>query len=188
MIDHQELFFNIIGINKSMSSIHNKAFLFCIVVLIIPHLFFFSGCENHGLSPNDASADPGFGGIITFISALPPSDSLKDLRVVAFRNYPPQNIILDVTSGKAVYTDSTIAQTSVTVRYQIQNSNTIGMFKYIVVVQQYGTNIFTDWRVVGVYSKINDKTVPGSIEISGNSFLDHIDIPVDFYNLPPQPF
>lgn len=150
-------------------------------------IILLAGCD-HGLSPNDAAEEPGFGGTITLLSSWPPADSVKDLRVVAFRNYPPQNLVLEITQGTAVYTDTTLLPLRARIAYAIRKSTVTGPFQYIVVAQQYGNNIFSDWRVVGVFSLVNDKTRPGAIDIPQGRFLTGIDIPVDFYNLPPQPF
>ncbi len=154
---------------------------------ILLMLLLLAGC-GEGLSPNDAAEMPGFGGTIRIVSAWPPADSVKDLRVVAFRNYPPQNLVLEVTQGTAVYTDSSLATFRPQIDYAIRRSTVTGAFQYIVVAQQYGSNLFADWRVVGVYSLTGDKTRPGAITIPQGKFLQGIDIPVDFYNLPPQPF
>lgn len=161
---------------QSLSSL----FIIILALLII-------SCEG-GLSPSDASIDPGFGGSVHVISKWPPADSLKDLRVIAFRKYPPTSILDDVMNGNAVFTDTTLALNTILIDYKIQKSDLSGTFKYIVVVQQFGLNIFADWRVVGVYSKTNDKTKPDEITVPQNAFLSHVDIEVDFYNLPPQPF
>jgi hypothetical protein len=163
--------------------VRNIPILF-LIILLLP------GCADHGLSPSDSDSDklPGFGGVIRVKSQLPPSDSLRDLRVVAFRNYPPLNIVLDVASKKAVFTDTTIVIKGDISSYRIQNSDAIGEFKYVVVAQQFGPNIFTDWRVVGVYTTTMDVTKPSSISVPLGTFLSAIDIDVDFYNPPPQPF
>lgn len=158
-----------------------------IVAILLSTLFFFIGCD-HGISPTSESVEPGFGGTIRVISPWPPADSIRDLRVVAFRNYPPQNILVEVSSGNAVFSDSTLTSREKIIPYKIQQSKVTGTFQYVVLAQQYGSNVFTDWRAVGVYSPTNDPTKPGSITVPQNTFLPNIDITVDFTKLPPQTF
>lgn len=158
---------------------------------LLPTFLLLSRCD-HGLNPNEAAnniaSTPGFGGIVRIVSALPPPDSLRDLRVVAFRNYPPKDIVLEVATKQAVFTDSTLNFKDKVISYKIQQAEVIGEFKYVVVAQQYGANILTDWRVVGVYTITSDVTKPSSIMIPTGTFLNNINMDVDFYNLPPQPF
>ena len=160
-------------------------------IFLIPTLFLLSRCDP-GLDPNEAAnniaSTPGFGGIVRIVSALPPTDSLRDLRVVAFRNYPPKDIVLEVATKQAVFTDSTLNFKDKIISYKIQQAEVIGEFKYVVVAQQYGANILTDWRVVAVYTITSDITKPASINIPAGIFLNNINMDVDFYNLPPQPF
>lgn len=160
-------------------------------IIALPILLLLSRCDN-GLDPNQAAnniaSTPGFGGIVRIVSALPPPDSLRDLRVVAFRNYPPKDIVLEVATKQAVFTDSTLNFKDKIISYKIQQAEVTGEFKYVVVAQQYGTNILTDWRVVGVYTITSDVTKPASINIPAGTFLNNINMDVDFYNLPPQPF
>jgi hypothetical protein len=65
-------------------------------------LIFLQSC-NHGLKPTEVelpptAEKPGFGGIVFFKGTWP--DTIYDLRVVSFRNYPPQGILNEVHAGK----------------------------------------------------------------------------------------
>ena len=48
---------------------------------------FLAGCD-HGLAPPSENQRTAISGTITYQN-WPPADSLKDLRLVAFKEYPP---------------------------------------------------------------------------------------------------
>jgi hypothetical protein len=163
-----------------------------VVVLVLLIFLFAVRCE-HGLSPSDARQIPkdvtGISGVIIYKN-WPSLDSLKNLRLVAFRNFPPQNILAEVLSGQAVVYPP--IDTSAHLLYNVAfEEYTMPLapdtFKYIVVAQQYGDNLVTDWRAVGQYDTDTD-SLPTSIIIEENSLLENININVDFKNLPIQPF
>lgn len=152
-----------------------------------------AGC-NRGLAPTQASTSvvqPGFGGTVRFISAWPPSDSVQDLRVVAFYNYPPTNIFTEVTGGQAeVYpaigaTGLSKFVDSLSYKFTLDSAAT---FRYVVVAMQYGSNILQDWKVVGAYGYSHGVGQPDSVVVPAGSFVNGIDIDVDFKNTPPTPF
>lgn len=159
---------------------------------ILASLFFFH-CNDHGLQPAPA-VEPGFGGVIHYTN-WPPLDSLKDLRLIAFREFPPQNIIADVVSGRA-YVFPRINEPSDRVRallpYFVDSTFYAfhappGRYAYVVVAQQFGDSLFKDWRAVGQYDLDSDLTIPTELDVSDNSFRTGIDIRVDFWNPPPNP-
>lgn len=150
-----------------------------------------SGC-NRGLSPTQASASVqmGFGGTIHFVSAWPPADSLYNLKVVAFRTYPPKNIITEITSGGAeVYppalTSLPDSVDSVSYSFKLDSA---AVFRYVAVALQYGSSIYQDWKVVGAYGYSHGVGQPDSVIVPSGSFINGIDINVDFKNTPPTPF
>lgn len=150
-----------------------------------------SGC-NHGLSPTQASttAQPGFSGTVHFLSAWPPADSVQDLRVVAFYNYPPTNIFNEVTDGQAkVYPALNANKVSLFVdslSYSF-NIDSAGTFMYVAVAIQDGSNYLQDWTVVGAYGYSHGVGQPDSVVVPANTFVKGIDIDVDFKNRPPNP-
>lgn len=161
-------------------------------IIISSILFFLIQCE-HGLSPSDAKQIPkdvtGISGFILYKN-WPSSDSLKNLRLVAFRNFPPQNILADVLAGQAIVYPP--IDTSAHLLYNVPfEEYTMSLppdtFKYVVVAQQYGDNIATDWRAVGQYD-IDTDSLPTAIIIGNGTFLESININVDFENPPIQPF
>jgi len=145
------------------------------------------GCDE-GLAPDPPVSElPGFSGTVSVISEWPTSDSVRDFRVVAFRSYPPSDIRTEVINGTAVFSDE-LAYATTQQQYTIANAQLHGVYEYIVVAQQYGANLFMDWRVVGVFTTSGDVTQPSSVDLGTGRFLRGIDIEVDFDSLPPQPF
>ncbi len=146
------------------------------------------GCDE-GLGPRPVPVG-AFSGVITY-AHWPPADSLKDLRLVAFKSYPPKNILNDALSGNAVVYPA-IGDTSLvpffvdSLRYTVVLA--AGTYQYVAVAPQYGPILTTDWRAVGQYVTDPSQTTPSPIEITANDTLRNINIHVDFANLPPQPF
>ena len=155
---------------------------------LLSGILIFSRCD-HGLSPADATVVTGISGEITYEDNWPPADSLKDLRLVAFKKFPPRNIVLEVLSGEAIVyppIDSASLQFYVTSQeYSMELPP--DTFEYIVVAQRYGDDVFNDWRAVGQYDTDED-SLPTPIILKENTFLKNINIHVDFENLPIQPF
>lgn len=120
----------------------------------------------------------------------PPRDSLHDLRLVAFRVFPPSNIVSEVLLGRAVVYpplgDTALVPFFVdSLRYQF--SLPAGEYKYVVVAQQYGPTVTTDWRAVGQYDLDSNYAVPSPVMVIADSTVVGIDIRVDFSNPPPPP-
>ena len=149
-----------------------------------------AGC-NEGLNPDSAVVE-GFGGTITYISKIPPADSLRDLRVVAVPYYPIDttfsSILLKVTQGIISYSPATIAAGDSGTVNHYQMVVKPGTYNYVAVVQQYGSDVFTQWKVVSVYGATHGTTAHAVVVVNNNTFIDHINFVVDFYHLPPQPF
>jgi len=157
----------------------------CFIFLIMGFMVIAS-CD-HGLSPEVADIDPGFQGELRVMSTWPPKDSVRDLRVVAFRNYPPKDILSEVINGSAVFSDE-LPYGETSISYLIQDETLSGAFSYIVVAQNYGGDPFQDWRAVGVYTLSGDVRQPTALDLGSGNFISEVDITVDFYDLPPQPF
>lgn len=149
--------------------------------LVLCLVLSFASCD-HGLELPPA-VKPGFGGRISYRGKWPPPDSIKILAVVAFKHFPPSNIVGDVISGEAVF-DTTLKRN---VEFQDFGFFTEpGTFEYIVVAQQYGPDIFSQWRVVGVYTEDPDRIRPKSVSVGKETFVPNVNISVDFDHLPPQ--
>jgi hypothetical protein len=159
------------------------------VILLCACAVVLASCE-HGLSPVPESAgkpQPGIAGHVTVVSTWPPKDSLFDLRVVIFRTYPPAGILQEFLAGKLRFSDPLPLNTG-GFDYSLRADDLEGVFAYVVVAQQYGSNPFENWRVVGVYAPTGDLTKPGAVDLGTGKFVSGIDITVDFLHLPPQPF
>lgn len=162
-----------------------------LLFLVIPVLLY--RC-NHGLSPSDSHNDnpqnlSGISGTIIYKN-WPPADSLVDLRLIAFRKFPPQNIFGEIISGEAIVYPP--IDTSAHLRFNVLFEEYImelpvDTFEYIVVAHQYGDNLFADWQAVGQYDPDSD-SLPDPVIVIQDSLLENIRINVDFQNLPYQPF
>lgn len=155
-------------------------------IFFAPFLLFLLSCD-HGLKPSEVGAttyeEPGFGGTVYFKGTWP--DTVYDLRVVAFRNYPPSDIINEVLGGKAKFSQSLPKKVDST-KYEVLADT--GKWEYIAVALQYGPNIFSDWKAIGVYDTTEYDTIPTPIYIPYGKFIRGINITCDFDNPPPQPF
>ncbi len=155
--------------------------------LYIIFAFILCSC-NEGLAPPPPIAKSFINGMITYKNGQdkwPPIDSVKDIRVVAFKNYPPKNIIAEITNGDAFFTES-MPKFVDTSSYSIEFTKPPIYVKYLVVAQQTGS--FMEWRAIGVYTLSGDVSKPDSIYVSPGKVINNININVDFDNLPPQPF
>jgi hypothetical protein len=165
-----------------------------VFVLMLFGVLVFPGCDEGIQAPpeNSAAGGPrvsGFSGTIRYKN-WPPPDSLVDLRLVAFTQFPPTNIVADALTGKAIVYPP-IGQSSLpfnvdTVHYFVPA--VAGVYPYVVVAQQYGSNVFQDWRAVGQYDLDTNLAVPSAIQVPTDDTLKHVDINVDFSHRPPQPF
>jgi hypothetical protein len=136
-------------------------------------------CEG-GLEPPIEEPNPTgvITGTITYSGDWPPEDSLVDLRFVPLKSIPQtaQDIFSDIEN--LVFSE----QLNFYVEQDtfIVNDVPNGVYVYNTIAQQYGNNIFADWRPVGLYNA-ND----GIIIVDGDT--TSITIHVDFENLPPFP-
>ena len=156
---------------------------FLLLACIIP------GCDE-GLAPSSTatvSSSYGISGTIHFRN-WPPADSVVDLRLAALKEHPSSNIVGDVQSGKARFTENSLPYGVDSASYTLLLSPLPpGTFSYIGVAQRFGSDIYTDWRVVGIYYANGDTTAPGSVVVPVDSIVHGVNIYVDFHDLPPQP-
>ena len=152
-------------------------------------IIFIYECD-HGLEPptGPASNITGISGLISY-SNWPPADSLFELRLVVFKNYPPTNIVAELLNQQAVVypalADSSLPYFTDTTSFILEL--TAGTYEYIVVAQQYGPDLYADWRVVGQYDKDLDP-LPSSVTVKNGKLLENINVNVDFDNPPNQVF
>lgn len=160
------------------------------VFIIIFITIFFIECDK-GLSPYDVEQVPaGISGIVYFQN-WPIQDSLYDIRVVAFRNYPPQNIVEEVLTGSAIVfpglsEPDTISFYIDSLAYSMKME--AGLWEFLAVAQQFGPDLYNDWRVAGQYVETEHDSLPSPIILEEGEFLSDLNIHVNFDSLPPQPF
>lgn len=148
---------------------------FFIAILIL------TSCQE-GLAPIEKAIIQG---TIHFKGEFPPDSLLKDIRVVAFQKYPPQDIVSEVLNGRAIFTGSLLPIKNNQSNYRIEIENYPLVIEYFVVARQYGT--LFDWDVIGIYSKDTIDYKPEKITISRASVYN-IDFEVNFNKKLPQPF
>lgn len=156
-----------------------KHFRIISVFLLLSVLLILINCEG-GLEPPIKDENPTgvITGVVTYSGTWPPADSLEDLRFVPLKSVPQtaQDIFADINN--LVFSEK--------LDYYVERDSFIvedvknGVYVYNAIAQQYGGNIFADWRPVGLYTD-ND----GIIIVDGDT--TSITIHVDFQNLPPFP-
>jgi len=146
------------------------------------------GCDE-GIAPVEVKPVTEAHGIqgTLYFTNWPPTDSIVDLRLVAFMNYPPQDIYTEVIQGRAKYSDALPLAVDSSTYTLILNPLPADSIRCIAVGLQFGPNIQTDWRMVGLYYNPGDSALPGRIFIPADSIVTGINISVDFQKLPPQP-
>lgn len=122
------------------------------------------------------------GGIESWVNA----DSVYGIRVVAFKKFPPDDVIQEILIGNAYFTLESLPLFVDSSSFEIEISDAPSDLQYIAVAQQFADSI-TAQRVVGIYSQSGDNTKPSVLRVEPQkSYFIRID--VDFNNLPPQPF
>jgi hypothetical protein len=148
-------------------------------------LILFS-CDD-GLSPDEST--PSFTGIsgTVYFQNWPapgnaPPDSMADVRLILFPDFPPSSIQDEIISGRAIVYPG-LNENKLT--FYIDSLNfqiplTPGTYEYFSVAHQYGPNLFQDWRVVGHYDTTPQDTLPTSLTITSGQHLEDIFILADF--------
>jgi hypothetical protein len=165
-------------------------FFMCKKLPIIFFLIIFIYECDHGLEPPTGSTSDitGISGLISY-NNWPAADSLFELRLVVFKNYPPTNIVAELLNQQAfVYpalADSSLPYFVDTTSFILEL--TADTYEYIVIAQQYGPDLYVDWRVVGQYDTDLDP-LPSSVTVENGKLLENINVNVDFANPPNQVF
>ncbi len=162
----------------------NKILLTVLLLAVL-----FTACDK-GIAPREPGLEEsGIQGTI-FFQNWPPPDSLFDLRLVAFREFPPENIILEIVNQQAFAYPS--INDSLGLPFYVERTDfefelPAGQYGYLVVAQRYGENLFSDWRAVGQYD-VDSDSLPSPLRVPENRMVRNIFISVDFDHLPIQPF
>lgn len=153
--------------------------------LMIVSAMVLLGCQE-GLSPLNQPKTSFISGKIIVISgneSWPSPDSVLEIRVVAFKDFPPKDVLNEIISNNAYFTD-TLPLFRDTINYTLKIDNPPVRINYLATVLRFGTIL--DWKVIGFYTLDNKNPQPIFVK-SGDS-LTNINIFVDFFNNPPQPF
>jgi hypothetical protein len=161
-------------------------------ILLLPvFLLLLDGCD-HGLEPS-RPVQPGFSGLIRFQGAWP-ADTLE-IRLIASQAWRTFTSFTEIIT-LVVNTDSVkiypppadpglpMGRDSVYYEFPVPAST----YRYIAVVQRFGTNPFADWRIIGVYDGGSGTQEPVDVVVPTNQIVPDINILVDFNNPPQQPF
>jgi hypothetical protein len=167
----------------------NRFFKICnTYYLAISLLLGLIACDG-GLYPPEPAQKAFVAGTITYKngkSDWPPADSVIELRLVGFRNYPPGDILSELTKGNAFFTQDTLPRFVDSSSFSLEISKPPVELKYIAVAQRYGSIL--QWKAIGVFTLTGDNTIPSPLIVKPGDNIRNINIIVDFKNLPPQPF
>lgn len=163
-----------------------------ISILFLFLLLFYCGCDNTGLNPNEYQ-EPGFSGTITFSGSIPPADSLRDLRLIAVPYYPIDSTFVEIfdkiiNQGIIPFSEGLSGKVTPGGSFEYTLNVKPQTYFYVALVQNYGINFLTDWRVVSVYGYTSLSPNPVPITVLDGKMLQGINFIVDFYSLPTQPF
>jgi hypothetical protein len=148
-------------------------------------------CDKGLEPPSDQppSQSSAISGLITYKN-WPSLDSLRDLRIVLFRTFPPGNIISEVLNGNAVV-HPPLGDTALVPFYvdslRFAFGLPPGVYEYVAVVQQYGPSVYNNWRPVGQYDLDTNLSVPTPVTVPAGDTLRDVAIAVDFIHRPPMP-
>jgi len=144
-----------------------------------------------GLDPNEVRPYSGIRGTVTYVggSAAWPTDSIYDVRVVAFEEKPLESaaVLASIILQRAAFSPVRLPFRVSSTSYEIEVLATPRTFTYVVVAMQNGPNFQTDWVMLDVYSATGNVSDPSIVIIPSGGTVN-IDFRVDFSNLPPQPF
>jgi hypothetical protein len=145
-----------------------------------------SACDE-GLSPDDSAPSfTGVSGTVYFENwpspNTPPPDSIADVRLILFPDFPPSSIEDEILSGRAVLFPG-INEDKLT--FYIDSLNfkialSPGTYEYFAVAHQYGPNLFADWRVVGHYDTTPQDTLPTPLTVASGEHLEDLIITANF--------
>ncbi|MCX7879211.1 MAG: hypothetical protein N2517_00935 [Ignavibacteria bacterium] len=114
-------------------------------------------------------------------------DSAYELRVVGFKKYPPTDILGEILTGNAFFTD-TLPRFLDTIPFNIKFQKPPLEIQYLVAALRYDTSIFK-WKVIGVFSDDTSfERTPRKLFIEKGKIIENVVIYVDFRRLPKQPF
>lgn len=148
-------------------------------------------CEGGLTLPPDV--EPGLAGLLTVQGTWPPLDSVKTLWIFASQIYPidSSKVASGILSNQILLYPS-IAE-SLPYNFSSRNFNFAlppATYYYVGVLQRFDINMLdpNHYRVVAVYSDQATAGVPKAITVHDYEVISGVNLTIDFYNLPPQPF
>jgi hypothetical protein len=165
-----------------MVSGNQLGFIFYLILLICLILH----CDK-GLSPETVEAPyTGIRGTVYFVNwpppDQPPPDTVFDVRLILFPDFPPANFADEIISGRAVLFPSLNEEKLPfpfdSLNYQIPLSP--GTYEYFAVAHQFGDDLFRDWQVIGHYDTTYQDTVPTPVRIDEGQLLEGMNITANF--------
>lgn len=158
---------------------------------IILSTCFLISCDGGLTLPPDI--EPGLSGVLSVQGPWPVQDSVKTLWIFASQIFPidSSNVASGIISNKILLYPS-IAEslpyniTSLSFNFALPPAT----YYYVGVLQRFGDNLLdpNSYRVVGVYSDPGTPGIPKTVTLRDFEVLSGVNLTVDFYNLPPQPF
>ena len=162
---------------KNKNSIISVFLLFAFLILT---------CDQ-GLSPEQEDPEiSGVSGTVYFINWPPPNspppDSVFDIRLILFPDFPPANFRDEIESERAILFPSLFQPKLVlpldSLNFQITLAP--GTYDYFAVAHQFGSNLFEDWQVIGHYDTTFQDTLPTPLQITEGRMLRDINILANF--------
>jgi hypothetical protein len=134
----------------------------------------------------------------------PQPDSIRELRLVAFKNPPTDSsgLLAEFVNGNVViypyigtpafpkFDESGHLVDSIRYTLILQGVTTLepARYTYVALAWRYGTNLFADWRPAGVYTVQPGSFIPATLTVAKHDIITGVDILCDFQNLPPRPW
>ncbi|MGE5480725.1 MAG: hypothetical protein ACM3U1_09905 [Chloroflexota bacterium] len=142
-------------------------------------------CEG-GLEPRSGDQRAFIKGKITIRGTRPPADSLKELRAVALRIFPANNLLEQILTGQADFSPSSLPIDKDEFEYVLEIKAPPTEIMYFGIAINYGGPL--DWKPGAVYGAVaaGDTTHTSFIIKPGET--KRIDLILDFDNLPHNPF
>jgi hypothetical protein len=150
--------------------------------LLVIFLLFLVDCDR-GLAPSEPETKITSVSGTVYFKNWPPPDSIFDLRLLLFLNYPLTDIQSEILSGKVVIYPTLADTTRLPFYVDSLNYRIVlnpGTYKYFTVAQQYGPNYLQDWQVVGTYDTLATDTLPTSVVLTEGVQLENINIHANF--------
>ena len=120
--------------------------IFSAFALVIS-IFIFIACDG-GLEPAPVASKSYIKGRIHYKGDWPKPDSIFDLRAVAFKNFPPANLLTEIMSGQAYFLQDSLPYYVDSTDFILEIPDPPVTLKYIAIAQRYGDLL--SWRAVGV--------------------------------------